>query len=192
MNMLSQMAVLLILAVIAFALIKFLSEGQTIKDPPGDPPGGSGDTLLPPMLYVDQLDPRTMKLVKRFDLERIPDKGVSISRPNAKQGGIKLDDSIREAFTVSADHCRIGMDDKGIFLQDMRKDGRMYLPKTGKVVDQVDVVDGLVVVVGRQPLRFVIPNLWNMDSAESEDTVMFEEHSAWSHDGEAVFRRRTR
>lgn len=192
MNMLSQMAVLLILAVIAFTLIKFLSEGTVMPDPPGDSEPQGGDTLLPPMLYIDQLDPRTMKVVKRFNLERIPEEGVSISRPNAKKGGIKLDDSIRESFTVSADHCRIGMDDKGIFLQDIRRDGRMYLPKTGKVVDQVDITDGLVVVVGQQPLRFVIPSLWNMDRIESDDTVMFDDRPVWPHAGEAVFRRRTR
>lgn len=165
MNVISQMAVIGLIALVGLAFI-FLSRSGikmplTSPKPVINPPGGEGVTMFPPVLYVDQLNPQSMKLVKRFEVHQIPAMGVTISRPNAASGTIKLSSAVKSAFSVSANHVCIGRDDRGLFIQDVKNDGRMRLGKNRQVVDEVDITDGLMLYVGIQPLRFVIPDLWS-------------------------------
>lgn len=118
--------------------------------------GGIGPAEPQCVLRIEQLDPKTMEVVRRYDVPDIPAVGVSISRPNAARGSIKLDPVVREAYTVSQEHVRIGCDDVGIFIQDRKNVGRMHL-EDGSVVEELDITDGLVLYLGSQPLRFRIP-----------------------------------
>lgn len=108
------------------------------------------------VLRIEQLDPKTMQAVHSYDVTDIPGMGVSISRPNAARGSIKLDPAVREAYTVSQEHVRIGRDDAGIFIQDRKRIGRMC-QADGGIVEELDITDGLVLYLGSQPLRFRIP-----------------------------------
>lgn len=119
-------------------------------------------TMLLPLLCVEQLNPQTMKPVKSFQVCRIPENGVTISRPDARTDGeecILLSDATREAYTVSANHARIGIDEAGMFLQDCGSHNRMYREGERRAIDETDITDGLVVFLGMQPLRFTIPGL---------------------------------
>ncbi len=110
----------------------------------------------PVLFFVEQLDPSDpQQVVQTFPVCEIPYDGVTISRPNAQKGTIKLSGQVQCAFTVSQEHIRIGKDDQGLFLQDMRMDGRV-LHNEAPVTD-VDITDGLVLILGDQPLRFRVP-----------------------------------
>ena len=181
MNIFSQMAVIILLAVVGLAFMLF-SNGRLPKVPihfPGGSTGNQADrhapptpshTIIPAVLYMDQLNPRTLELVERFEIDDIPAMGISISRPNAAYGSIKLNSNTKEAYTVSENHACIGKDSKGMFIQDRKNDGRMRLYKSKKVVDEVELTDGLMIYLGTQPLRFVIPDLFDMP--DENHTVM--------------------
>lgn len=180
MNILSQAAVvvLIMLVGLAFLLISRRSDSLTTTMPqhqnqkqPGSfrrggkqstPPSvpTPGVTLMPPVLYVEQLHPDTNKVIERFEIHDIPVMGVTISRPDAQRGTIKLNPAVRAAYTVSENHVRIGRDAQGMFVQDQKNDGRMRLPRTRAVVEEIDIKDGLILQLGMQPLRFLIPDPW--------------------------------
>lgn len=180
MNIFSQIAVLILIAVVGVGFLMFAGGWRpTIpgrKTPPEAPqvPPTAGATMLPPILYIDQLDPATMRQIKRFELTDIPTTGASISRPNAPSGTIKLDGSVREAYSVSANHARIGMDDQGLFIQDQKGTRRMRHGKTKQVIDEIEITNGLIIYLGLQPLRFVIPDFWSTTPAGNSDTNLFD------------------
>ena len=127
--------------------------------PEGEEPGRApGHTLLLPLLLVEQLDPKSMKPVKRFQVRDIPEYGVSVSRPDSAHGDIILADFSEEAFTVSEDHARILRDEDGFFLQDSGSRNLVYVKGSRTPVDEVSIEDGLVVFLGMQPLRFFFPD----------------------------------
>ena len=176
MSILSQVAVLLLLALIVAVFLLMLRYGNSVqsRDSGGKGiskiwngfhrGGRSGETMLLPMLFIDQLDPKTMESVEQFAVCDIPEKGVTISRPNAKSDGILLSKATKEAYTVSRNHAVIAMDDEGMFLQDCGSHNKMFTNGIRKPVEQVDITDGLIVYLGMQPLRFSIPCLQSMDS----------------------------
>ena len=181
MNVFSQMAVIILLAVVGMAFMLFSNGslptvtipfpgGRNKENPGRKPVPGGGHTIIPTVLYVDQLNPRTLELVERFEIDQIPAMGISISRPNATYGSIKLNSGTKEAYTVSENHACIGLDDKGIFIQDRKNDGRMRLYKSKKVVNELDVTNGLMIYLGTQPLRFVIPDHWNTHEENTTST----------------------
>lgn len=126
-------------------------------------------TIMPPILFIDQLHPRSKALIQRFEVKEIPVTGITISRPNAKEGTIKLNNSVDVAFTVSEKHVRIGMDEQGMFIQDQKDTHRMRLAQTKEIIDEVDITDGLTLYVGQQPLRFVIPKFEDLFENDVSD-----------------------
>jgi hypothetical protein len=185
MSILSQLAVLILIVLVGFAFLALSGknpksrivgpDGNTeipfdVPRRPADVP--TGTTLLPPVLYIDQLDPRTMQLAKRIEVADIPETGLTISRPNAQLGNIKLDGSTREAYSVSQEQVKLGADQFGIFIQDYRKPNRMRHGKTKQIVDEIAITDGLIVYLGLQPLRFTIPDFFTC-SSNDEDTKIY-------------------
>ena len=182
MLILSQMATLLLLALVAAVFLVMLRHGnknqetkfresgsgafsrfwsgEAEKDGKAYSNPRKGETMLLPLLFVDQLNPKTMESVKQFPVCEIPEEGVPISRPNANiDDGILLSKATREAYTVSARHAVIAMDEDGIFIQDCGSHNKMFEKGRGKAVDELSVTDGLIVYLGMQPLRFSIPAL---------------------------------
>ena len=182
----SQAAVLLLLALVAVAFLAMLRHGNKSQDTQLRESGSGafsrlwrgevgkggkacsnphkGETMLLPMLLVDQLNPKTMESVKKFPVCEIPEEGVPISRPNANiDDGILLSKATREAYTVSAHHAVIAMDEDGIFIQDCGSHNKMFEKGRGKAVDELNITDGLIVYLGMQPLRFSIPTLYDAD-----------------------------
>lgn len=151
----------------------------------------SGATMILPALYMEQLDPATMKMVQRFEITNVPSMGIAISRPNAVHGDIKLNASVKAAFSVSENHARIGRDEQGFFIQDQKNDGRMRLGKTKMVVEEADITNGLILYLGIQPLRFVIPDFWCDSSNDDEKTILYDGVMSEKHERrEARFARR--
>ncbi len=130
----------------------------------GTSPGG---TLLLPILYVDQLDPRTLKTVRRFQIRSIPEYGVSISRPDCSHGDIILMNFCKEAFTVSEDHARILKDEDGFFIQDNGSHNLMHVKGCNTPVAEAAIEEGMIVFLGTQPLRFTFPNLFSSGSPDT-------------------------
>ena len=127
----------------------------------------SGSTLLLPILYVDQLDPRTLKTVRRFQIRSIPEYGVSISRPDCSHGDIILMNFCKEAFTVSEDHARILKDEDGFFIQDNGSHNLMHVKGCNTPVAEAAIEEGMIVFLGTQPLRFTFPNLFSSGSPDT-------------------------
>lgn len=195
MSIFPELAIIALLVIVGFALYGLSGftlpiRGKKPIPEPTDPapsisgmpplsPGSSG-TLLDPILYIDQLHPTTMQVLKRFEVDQIPENGLTISRPNAVSGSIKLDPSVKEAFSVSQEHARLGMDDQGIFLQEYRGQQRMRLMKNRMAVqvDEVNITDGTVVYLGRQPLRFSVPDFFSNFAIEDGDTRIFDGNTA--------------
>ena len=180
MNILSQAAVVVLIMLVGLAFLLISRRGDSLpttmpqhqnkkqpgsfrrggKQPPTPTTPTPGVTLMPPVLYVEQLHPDTNKVIERFEIHDIPVMGVTISRPDARRGTIKLNPAVRAAYTVSENHVRIGRDAQGMFVQDQKNDGRMRLPRTRAVVEEIDIKDGLILQLGMQPLRFLIPDPW--------------------------------
>ena len=175
MTIFSQIAVLLLLTVFAAVFLIMLrrsknggesrltfsaweTDGRENESGVDAPYKAHSGTRLLPFLFVDQLDPQTMKLIQRFPVCEIPESGVSISRPNATAGDILLK-KCEAAFTVSQNHARIGRDEQGIYIQDQGSHNKMYRSGSEQPVEQLDITDGSIVYLGMQPLRFSFPRL---------------------------------
>ena len=121
-------------------------------------------TRLVSKLSMEQLD-RTGRVVKTFDIGEIPDVGVTVSRPGAKQGDVILSElGGEDAMTVGTEGIVIAEDEKGIFgkiFDNGREKNKVYLydPVTNKSreVTQFDIANNTMVCVGRQWLRFILP-----------------------------------
>lgn len=122
-----------------------------------------GHTVVLPHLVVEQLDPKTLKTVEQFLICGIPEYGLSISRPDSPHGDIVLRDYSEEAFTVSEDHARILQDEDGFYLQDSGSRNLLYVRGARTPCDEVAIGDGLIVYLGKQPIRFSIPNPFDSD-----------------------------
>ena len=109
-----------------------------------------------PLLVLEQLN-KDMDVVARFTIPQIPATGVSVSRPGAEEGSIRLSDSLKEACTVSQCHIRIGLDEKGFFFNE-KVNGTtngVYL-YSGEKVCGASIHDGMIVYLGDQAVRFVL------------------------------------
>lgn len=131
---------------------------ETIDDFLSDEEPKNGHTLWLPILFVDQLEPYTHKLLKRYKISDVPENGITISRPGANEGDIILTNATKVAYTVSQNHACIGKDSNGFFIQDQKSHNKMFADGKAKPVDEIPITDGLVVYLGMQPIRFVIPS----------------------------------
>ena len=123
-------------------------------------------TRIVSKLCMEQLD-KTGRVVKTFDINEIPDIGVTVSRPGAKQGDVILSElGGEDAMTVGTEGIVIGEDEKGIFgkvFENGHEKNKVYLydPVVNKSreVTQFDITNNTMVCVGRQWLRFVLPTV---------------------------------
>ena len=123
-------------------------------------------TRLVSKLSMEQLD-RNGRVVKTFDINEIPDVGVTISRPGAKQGDVILSElGGEDAMTVGTEGIVIAEDGKGMFgkiFDNGHEKNKLYLydPVVNKSheVTQFDIVNNTMICVGRQWLRFVVPTV---------------------------------
>ena len=122
--------------------------------------GGRGCTVVCTKLFVDQLDEYSLdSVIASFPIGEISNRGVSISRPGALYGTVKLRDVGHSAYTVSEEHARIGHDEAGFYIQE-REDGTtngMFLGDGITMVKEAAITDGMVLYLGEQPIRFRFP-----------------------------------
>lgn len=148
-------------------------------------------TVLLPVLLMDQLDPRTMKVVKTFKVHDIPSAGVTVSRPNALYGDIYLSDAVNAAYSVSEEHIRIGKDEKGMFIQDNGSSNKLRVLGQNDPVDEVPITDKLVVLLGLQPLCFRVPKPSDFfDGGRSLDDILNSAPTNYAPEEPAVCKRR--
>lgn len=166
----SQFGVLLMIAVIAAAFVLFINRGKLPlksgvfeKDDRGDRSGSfCSDPVTQidedlPRLIVEQLSMKTGKVVHRYSIQDIPEDGVSISRPTANEGDILLDPVCPEANSVSQCHLLIGEDEQGFFVVDNHSRQGTYINGIDERIEGTAVTNGLVLMLGKQPIRFVFP-----------------------------------
>lgn len=116
----------------------------------------SRGTLILPQIAVEQLDPRGQRVVHTFFVCDIPESGISISRPDAKKGEIKLIAYNEIARSVSENHLTIGLDEKGYFW--VNKNGEVITIYNKMKTACHDIKDGdtLYLGTGYQPIRIRI------------------------------------
>lgn len=218
MNQNSSFGVLLMMAVIAVVFLLYLNKdsfGSIIgkfsnggsrkgKDGYGDRPGSDGSdgkTEIPgsdvPKLVIEQLSMKTGKVVHRYSIEELPDlgdgiRGLYISRPTAKEGDIFLDPVCPEAKTVSECHLFIGEDEQGLYVADNDSRGGTFINGNSKRIAGTAITNGLILMLCRQPIRFVIPaapkQQWFREFDPSEADMKPEQPAR----GAPRFRRRVR
>ena len=177
MDIIPSLAVICLCGLIAFVLFLFM-RGSSIaefarglKDRFGGngykPPRGKGHnlpntprcTVVSTKLFVDQLDEDLRDVVYSFPIGEIPKRGVSISRPGAQYGTVKLHDAGHYSYTVSEEHAWIGCDEDGFYLQE-REGGTvngMFKEDGFSKIEEISISDGLIVYLGEQPIRFRFP-----------------------------------
>lgn len=146
-----------ILGLVALALI-FLRIYYLLHQKDGDtrrnikyrvgPPG-------PALITVEQLTADCKEIYATFDVTIIPGAGVCISRMPHSGCVVVLREGMDCTWTVGVPHARLGHDPKGFFLQDCSAEYKLYTDEG--VTEQVDIIDGMVVWLNQQPLRFRIP-----------------------------------
>ena len=173
MNQNSQFGVLLLMGVIAVLFLLFLNRDNIhipgiipVKKPNNGGAGGIDDpdediTQVideePPKLIVEQLSMKTGKVVHRYSIQELGESGCYISRPTAKEGDILLDPICPEAASVSSCHLFIGEDEQGIYVVDNNSRLGTYVNGIDEPIKGTAVTNGLVLMLGKQPIRFVIP-----------------------------------
>ena len=179
MDIIPSLAVICLCGLIAFVLFLFM-RGSSIAEfarglkdwfggngnnppvpgrKPGHGTGGRGRTVVSTKLFVDQLDEDLRDVVDSFPIGEIPKRGVSISRPGAQYGTVKLHDAGHYSHTVSEEHAWIGCDEDGFYLQE-REGGTtngMFKEDGFSKIEEISISDGLIVYLGEQPIRFRFP-----------------------------------
>lgn len=204
MNMISQLSVLVLLLIIAIVFFMTSRKAERASGAGGhtrpyaapapelaklwergEKPR-SGGTMLMPILVIEQLHPHTNEVVKSFPITTIPPEGLTISRPDAGKGTCRLSDEVRSARSVSSEHLIIGRDEKGIFAQDNHSSNGTRIMGREEKVDEVAITDGLILLLGYQPVRFRLNSFKdffrNMGEEELADPA--------SHHGPQPIRRR--
>ncbi len=119
---------------------------------------GKDTTRFMALWYLEQLD-EYGEVAETFSIGNVGEEGITISRDNAKDGDIRLSTRVEAACTVSNLHAVIGMDKKGMFLQDNDSRHGTYsgLDKNGSLIpaEEIEIQDGTVVYLGEQAIRFV-------------------------------------
>lgn len=177
MDIIPSLAVICLCGLIAFVLFLFMRGSsiaefaRSLKDCFGGngykPPRGKGHnlpntprcTVVSTKLFVDQLDEDLRDVVDSFPIGEIPKRGVSISRPGAQYGTVKLHDAGHYSHTVSEEHAWIGCDEDGFYLQE-REGGTtngMFKEDGFSKIEEISISDGLIVYLGEQPIRFRFP-----------------------------------
>lgn len=117
---------------------------------------------ISPLLLIDQLDKDShgrLVSIHTFSVYEVPpEEGLSISRPDAERGDIFLKNAAK-AYTVSEQHFWIAMDEKGFFGVDRGSTNGSFLYGSNRRVNTVDIENGTIIFLGRQAIRFRIPNL---------------------------------
>lgn len=138
----------------------------------------SRGTLLLPCLAVEQLDVRSQRVIHTFFICDVPDSGISISRPTAAEGEIRLIDYNEIVRSVSERHITIGQDEKGFFW--VNRDANVITLCGNVKAACRDIKDGdtLYLGSGRQPIRIRVltPDIYSellakleCDDSRSED-----------------------
>lgn len=131
----------------------------------------SRGTLLLPQLAIEQLDVHSQRVVHTFFICDVPESGISISRPTAEEGEIKLIDYNELVRSVSERHITIGQDEKGFFW--VNRDGNVLTHYNKVKTACHDIKDGdtLYLGSGRQPIRIRIltPEIYSELLASLED-----------------------
>ncbi len=143
--------------VMAFLLMdRFADSGGKRKKP--DRPG----TRIVPSLYMHQMDQRTKRSIKRFDLNDkiLSGGGYFIYGSNSikvpRVWGLKLSKVCPEAETVSADHARIVKEDDSYYIErNWEKDAPMVLSGQPGQKDRICIENEMTVYLGQQPLKFM-------------------------------------
>lgn len=173
MDVIPSLAVICLSGVIAFVLFLFM-RGSSVSEfarsfktklnhndrPVGSGPvSSSGRTVVSTKLFVEQLDEDLCTVIEVFPIGEISKHGVSISRPDAEYGTVKLRDVGHCPRTVSEEHARIGFDAEGFYIQE-REGGttnHMYLGDGITKVEEASITNGLIIYLGEQPIRFRFP-----------------------------------
>lgn len=154
MDVIASFAVIGLCGLVAFALY-LLMRGNPGGGGGTGGGGGGGETVIVPVMHIEQLDENCEHVVATFKVGTIGEKGLSISRPGAETGDILLSSRVDCAHTVSTQHILIGHDEKGYFLQDNHSKNSTFLDGDPNPVDELDITDGMIVWLGDQPIRFV-------------------------------------
>lgn len=190
MDVIPSLAVICLCGLIAFVLFLFMrgssiaefarslkdrfggnhGGGSTpVRKPADGTRGGGGFTVVSTKLFVEQLSEDCRSVIKSFSVGEIPAHGVSISRPDAQFGTIKLSDAVNCAYTVSNQHAWIGCDADGFYIQE-REGGTvngMFKADGFSRIEEANITDGLILYLGEQPIRFTFPK--RKASHEQED-----------------------
>lgn len=146
----------------------------------------SPETVIMPYLYVEQLNPVTLRTHKRYSVNRnrLVSRGATITR-EGNQGDVVMDCAFPETNTVGFEHAVIALDEYGCFIQNNHGNG-MTLEPYGPAVDEVSIKNGTVVYLGEQPIRFTFPTV--SKKRRPADVL----HTLWSWMGKLRSRRSSR
>ena len=178
MDVMAGMAVIALCALIAFALYMLMRGEKSNNFDTDQPSAGKGirtgrsPTILVPKFYIEQLSEDGKQTIERFPVCEIRDTGISISRPDATLGDIKLAQQ-QCAYTVSELHALIGWDERGYFLQDNGSANHTYVQGKPDPVHEIDIEDNLVVYLGMQPLRFTFYKRYEVGDDRRTETPQF-------------------
>lgn len=118
-----------------------------------------------PILIIDQITQKGMVL-DSFEIQNIPESGITISRPGAEEGDIFLSDKSKDASSIGTEGIIIGKDDQGIFgkvYENGHKKNKLYIYEkaTNEMIEtkQFDISNGTVICMGSQWLKFRIPSM---------------------------------
>lgn len=132
-----------------------------------------------PRLVLEQLDKQTGEVVHRYPIPGFQVKnkygvfsdvaderescGYYVSRPNAENGDIFLDPKCKDAYSVSEMHLFIGEENGILYVCDNNSRHGTFNNKTRERIEGVDIENGMVLILGKQAIRFVIPRKPEME-----------------------------
>lgn len=166
---------LVLIAFIAVAGVAFMRIVELSSGGKGSLRSGR-ETKIMPYLYMEQLDPDTMRPYKHFPMDELTlwGDGYSISGSHATEGDIRLSGRFEQAQMVHTNHAIVCMDEKGCYITDNDSINHMRLPNSREPVRQVAIENGTVVYLGPQPIRFVFARLEGPDvPSRSRSTQAF-------------------
>ena len=160
-------------------LKKLLGIGTKPVGPGGPKPTGTVVFDDTPRLVLEQLDKKTGEVIHRYPIPTfqvkneygkfsdVPDqretRGYYVSRPNADHGDIFLDGRCQDAFSVSEEHLFIGEENGILYVRDNGSRHGTFINRTRKRIDGMDIENGLVLILGKQAIRFIIPQTPEME-----------------------------
>ena len=148
------LVLIMLIAVLCLAFMRLFSSNLPGE---GGRSGSGPSTKLMPYLYLEQLDPETMKAYKRFSMDefQLEDSGFTVSGSVFRTGDIRLSGKFEQAEGVSCEHITIWKDDKGCFVVDNGSSNGTRFPESRERIERADIEHGMVLYLGPQPVRFV-------------------------------------